>query len=448
MVLVRYIYLRLLICFVCAIIGIKHFMLTGDIMKRLSLLMYFTIFSFIAFVITGTVLGFFISNHIKKDKLQNVKEITRLTVNAFLKEELTPEDFGGSLSEQKINILDLKFEQIMKSTEIIGIKIWDKSGNILYSENPDLIGKHFELDNDLIQAIYNNSMISVSKPEKDENKSLSIYDKFIEIYEPIAFNGIVSGVFEIYKPYDEIKQHMEIINRIIAIIMFIGLLILYLFLLKIIHNASRTLILQNKSLLGKKIELEESYQKLNSSYKNTIITLSNTVDAKDSYTAGHSERVTKIALEIGIKLNLPEERLELLENAALFHDIGKLGVPDNILLKPGKLTELEFEKVKEHPSVGVNILRNIDFLTDALPIILHHHEKFSGGGYPDGLSHNDIPLESRIIAVADTYDAMTSDRPYRKGLTHNEAVAEIIKFKGIQFDEYVVEAFLKIECSK
>lgn len=260
----------------------------------------------------------------------------------------------------------------------------------------------------------------------------------------VLISNHVRGVFEVYIPYDEVKQHIDMLNRIITLVMFAGLLILYLFLLKIIYNASNTLITQNQSLQEQKEALEKAYVTLNSTYKDTVATLSNAVDARDPYTAGHSERVAAISLKIGKELGLSEDILERLEISALFHDIGKLGVPDNILLKPGKLDELEFQKIKEHPSIGVNILKNIDFLKDALPTILHHHERYSGNGYPDGISGKDIPLEARIICIADTFDAMTSDRPYRKGLSHEEAIAEIVRFKGIQFDPDIVDNFLSI----
>lgn len=261
----------------------------------------------------------------------------------------------------------------------------------------------------------------------------------------VLISNHARGVFEVYIPYDKVKQHIDMLNRIITLVMFAGLLILYLFLLKIIHNASNTLVSQNRSLQEQKGALEKSYAALNSTYKNTVTTLSKAVDARDPYTAGHSERVATISLEIGKELRLSKERLETLEISALFHDIGKLGVPDNILLKPGKLDELEFQKIKEHSSIGVNILKDIDFLKDTLPIILHHHEQYSGNGYPCRISGQDIPLEARIICVADTYDAMTSDRPYRKGLSHEDAIAEITKFKGIQFDPEIVDGFLSID---
>lgn len=134
-----------------------------------------------------------------------------------------------------------------------------------------------------------------------------------------------------------------------------------------------------------------------------------------------------------------------LEYAALFHDVGKIGIPDSILLKDGKLTENEYEIIKIHPEMGVNILSSIDFLADVLPIIKHHHENFIGTGYPDQLKGEDIPLGARIIAIADTYDAMTSNRPYRKKISHDAAVEEIVRCKGYQFDNTIVVAFLEIE---
>lgn len=411
-------------------------------LQKISLFKRFTVYSLIAFIITGTVLGLFISNHIKNDKIQNVKDITLLTLDTLIKPEFTPNEFEGPLSQSKVDSLNQKFDRIMKSNNIIGIKIWNKKGNILYSDNQNQIGKSLVINEDMKDALNNTLKLRISKPDEDVNTT---YNEVIKIYAPIVFNGTVSGVFEVYVPYEEVKQHILMLNRTIILVMFFGLFILYLLLIKIIYNASNTLVLQNESLLIKQRELEESYLKLNSTYKNTVVTLSNAVDARDPYTAGHSARVTKISLEIGRNLGLSKQQLETLELAALFHDIGKLGVPDNVLLKPGKLTDSEFEKIKEHPTIGVNILKNIDFLSATLQVILHHHEKFAGGGYPKGIKGSDIPLESRIIAVADTYDAMTSDRPYRKGLSHNESIAEIQKYKGLQFDADVVDAFLKID---
>ncbi len=149
-----------------------------------------------------------------------------------------------------------------------------------------------------------------------------------------------------------------------------------------------------------------------------------------------------MSLEIGKVLGFSEDRLKALEYSALFHDMGKIGIPDHILNKKDKLTDKEYEIIKKHPDIGVSILQTIDFMAGNLGIIRHQHERYSGGGYPMGISGKDIPLEARIIAIADTYDAMTSDRPYRKGLPEEAALNEIIKNKEIQFDGKLVDAFI------
>lgn len=277
------------------------------------------------------------------------------------------------------------------------------------------------------------------------------------VFSLIAFaiTGVILGFLisnhiriDMQKAFMDITQsidfHIIELNKIIFLVMFFGLLILYLLLMKIIYDASKTLMFQNKKLLEQKEALELSYQKLNYSYKCTILTLSSAVDARDPYTAGHSKRVTESSLKIGVNMGFDEDQLNKLELAALFHDIGKLGIPDTILLKPGKLTNEEFEYIKKHPAIGVKILYNIDYLNDIQPMILHHHEKYTGNGYPEGISGPDIPIESRIIAVADSYDAMTTDRPYRKALSHADAMKEIIKCKGAQFDPNVTDAFVSL----
>lgn len=416
------------------------FFLKGSLFKQ------FTTFSSIAFIIIGIVLGVLISNHIKNDRIQNIEELISLTIDTLIKPELSAEDLSKPFSESMRQNLNQKFEQIMISNNFIGINIWNKEGKLVYSINHFVEGKFDNNKNKLMEALRTGkSSYSIIRVDKGEGAEPSKYNEVIKVYRPISYNfSGTSGVFEVYIPYDEVKQHITTLNRLITAIMFSGLLLLYLFLLKIIYNASNTLISQNQSLQEQKEELVEAYAALNASYMNTVAALSKAVDARDPYTAGHSERVTAIALEIGKKLGLSNEFLETLKISALLHDIGKLGVPDNILLKPGKLDELEFQKIKEHPSIGVNILKNVDFLKDVLPIILHHHERYSGGGYPDGISGSDIPLGARIICVADTYDAITSDRPYRKGLSHEEAISEIVRFKGIQFDPDIVDSFLSL----
>ncbi len=175
-----------------------------------------------------------------------------------------------------------------------------------------------------------------------------------------------------------------------------------------------------------------------------IKTLINAVEAKDIYTRGHSERVTKYTILLAKELNLNGKELENIFLSALLHDIGKIGINEAILLKPGKLTPEEFEEIKKHPIIGERIMAPITALKDVLPGIRNHHERWDGRGYPDGLKGEDIPLAGRIIALADTFDAMTSDRPYRKALPVKVALEEIKRCAGSQFDPYIAEKFIKL----
>ncbi|MBR3152336.1 MAG: HD domain-containing protein [Clostridia bacterium] len=191
-------------------------------------------------------------------------------------------------------------------------------------------------------------------------------------------------------------------------------------------------------------ELSESKEKLEKSYLETIEILRYTVEAKDVYTRGHSDRVSEYSVLIGEKLGLSEEELRTLRIGGLFHDIGKIGIPDSILLKESKLSDEEYSEIKNHPSIGAHILSNATIFKDIIPIVLHHHERYDGKGYPKMLKGEDIPLMARIAAVADTFDAMTSKRSYRDALPLDVVKEEIQKCSGAQFDPKVAEVFLNI----
>ncbi len=179
-------------------------------------------------------------------------------------------------------------------------------------------------------------------------------------------------------------------------------------------------------------------------YAQTLETLINALDAREQETRRHSKRVSEYALLLALKLNVPESEMVEIARGSLLHDIGKIGVSDRILLKPGKLTEEEWVHMRRHPEVGYNILKGIEFLEGAAQLVLQHHEKYDGTGYPRRLKGDQIMRGGRIFAVIDTFDAMTSDRPYRKALTYQIAREEIICFSGRQFDPEVVECFLSI----
>ena len=203
-------------------------------------------------------------------------------------------------------------------------------------------------------------------------------------------------------------------------------------------------IFRERSLLA---ELDRSKEKQRLFFLSLVDSLAVSLNEKDQYTHGHARRVTNLSLQLAEQLNEPTMDLELLRLSSMLHDIGKIGMPDSILLKTGQLSEEEFAIVKKHPDQGARILRPMGFdgrMHDIVQIIRHHHERFDGKGYPDGLAGESIPLYSRIIAVADSYDAMTSKRPYRKGMNYIEALAEIEANAGMQFDPLLVKKFVQL----
>jgi len=188
----------------------------------------------------------------------------------------------------------------------------------------------------------------------------------------------------------------------------------------------------------------ELYTKMRKVYLDTIRALAAAIDAKDPYTKGHSERVAETSIALAQVLNLPGREIENIEYTALLHDIGKIGIADNILGKNSSLTDEEFDKIKEHTVMGAKIIEPVDFLKNSYEAIYHHHEKYNGTGYPDGLKEKDIPLSARIIAVADAYDAMGSDRPYRKKLSKDKILNELKDQSGKQFDPEIVKVLISI----
>jgi len=179
-------------------------------------------------------------------------------------------------------------------------------------------------------------------------------------------------------------------------------------------------------------------------YLNTIVALAKALDARDPYTYWHSTNVTKYAVRLAEEIKLPNKIIEDIKYAGLLHDIGKIGIRDDILMKPGKLTDEEFLQIKTHPLKGEEIIKSLPFLKKIGRIIRHHHEKFGGNGYPDGIKGGDIELSARILKIADFFDAITTDRPYRKAMSLEEAKNELIKNKGIELDPNLTDCFLEI----
>jgi putative nucleotidyltransferase with HDIG domain len=206
----------------------------------------------------------------------------------------------------------------------------------------------------------------------------------------------------------------------------------------------------NRNLEGKVRErtkqLASKNHELQTAYIQTIRALAEAIDAKDAYTRGHSERVAVYASRLAREMDMRKEMIERVYFAGLLHDVGKIGIPDAIITKPDRLNEEEYREIQRHPEIGAKILEPVQFLRHIVPCVRHHHEWYDGcnRGYPDRLRGDQLPLPSRVILVADTVEAMTSDRPYRKALPLDTVVKELHKFSGSQFDPVCVDSFLRL----
>ena len=203
------------------------------------------------------------------------------------------------------------------------------------------------------------------------------------------------------------------------------------------NRMAETILAQKNSLQTKALQLEEAYISM-------VRVIAASLDARDPYTMGHSTRVARMSCLLGRRLGMGEEELSNLERAAIFHDLGKIQTPDDVLLKGERLSHAEEEQMRSHPVDGTEILRMAPFLHRYIPVVRAHHEWYNGEGYPDGIKGDEIPLHAQIIALADAFDAMTTERPYREALSSEEAIDEILQFRGTQFSPELADAFAKM----
>jgi len=260
---------------------------------------------------------------------------------------------------------------------------------------------------------------------------------FFHAYIPLSLDdsSSVPAVLEVEQSYLPVRDRIQRAETVIYVGVAGAMGFLYAVLCTVVTRGSRTATRQRRQLVLHAQQIKRSHDSLQQM-------LCAALDLRDQATKGHSLRVARLAAAVGEHMNLAEDELTHLEQAAMLHDLSKMGLSDAILDKAGPLDEDEWEEIQKHPEIAYQIVRDIPFLQRAGEIMLHHHERFDGGGYPRGLVGEEIPLGARIFAVVDAYDAMTSDRSYRRAGSHASAVREIKRNSGTQFDARVVEAFL------
>jgi putative nucleotidyltransferase with HDIG domain len=418
--------------------------LGGATGRSVTLLQRFLLASAALLVLGGLALSSVLTHSLKTQALADRRTSLTEYVDGVLRADLVQNGrlrVAPSISARLLG-------ELRRQPELVTVKVWRSDGTLVWaSRGQDRIGKRFPLTGKLGEAIRENRAAGdIDQLDSDEDAleaSLG-YDHLLEVYAPIASRGAAKpvGAYEIYADPAGLESAIASRRHLIWIAVAAVFGALYALLALLVRTASRTLRRQTLELRQRSAALLEAYERLEHSSLEAIESLNATVDAKDPYTAGHSQRVQRIALAIGEELGLPEQRLDTLRFGGLFHDIGKLGVPDAVLTKPGRLTDEEFERIKRHAEDGARIVQKFGRLREAVPAIRHHHERWDGSGYPDGLAGTAIPLEAAIIGLADAWDAMTTDRPYSRARTAEGALAEVRRGRGSQFSPAVVDAFL------
>jgi putative nucleotidyltransferase with HDIG domain len=426
-----------------------------DLERSLTLLRVFLLTSALICAGAGVALGWMLSRSLTAEAL----DAERTALVRYADGVVRPLIHGNRVTlfsgRDKAHLA----KSIQTEKDILSVKVWGRQGSekgLLAWTNQDTgrIGRTFPLDDELGEAINDNRAVASLVGTGADGE-----DAFER--NELARKNHVSHLFEVYAPIEDAKHHAigayEIYADPRALTQLIGsrrtmlwmavaavFVALWAALALLVRGASMTLRRQNAKLRARTLRLAESNRLLEESALEAVESLNATVDAKDQYTAGHSQRVQRIAVALGKELGLEHDRLDVLRFAGLFHDIGKIGVPDAILTKPDRLTELEFEVVKRHPEDGARIVGRLHRLRDAVPAILHHHERWDGNGYPHGLRADAIPLEAAIVGLADALDAMTTDRPYSTARTLDDATEEILRNRGTQFAPAVVDAFMAL----
>jgi HD-GYP domain-containing protein (c-di-GMP phosphodiesterase class II) len=360
-------------------------------------------------------------------------------IERFVKEELAEPPLEQVLVPAREADIRQHIDTLVSYVDLVDFKVWRADGRILFSyRSPETVGRDFALNEELRAAIGKKRIeVEVQDAEAEaESMDLSAYGTLFEIYVPVLYGGKVVGALEIYRGaprYHLLAQHV-LISGALALVAF---MLLYALLFGSFRRAAARIVTYDE-------QLTYAYARLGESYSDTVRGLIKALELRDMETEGHSERVVALAMHLADRLGLAEgERLALLLGAYL-HDIGKIGVSDTILLKPGPLTPEERATMQLHVTKGYDIIKDIPALAPAAGVILCHHEKWNGAGYQRGLAGEAIPLVARIFALVDVFDALSHKRPYKQAISFNEACAIIEGDSGTHFDPALVALFLSM----
>ena len=331
---------------------------------------------------------------------------------------------------------------VASADELVKLTVWSRRGRHVVSTPA---GRRAVRSPDVMATIRSQEAHAEVREIAVRTDGKQRSERAVVVWTPlVSTKGRPVGVAQVFLEPRGLDSSIASATRTVWVVVGLVFAILWLALVFLVRGAATRLSRQNDVLMGRSRDLSESSLRLEESLLETIETLNAAVEARDPYTAGHSQRVRRVALAIGRELSLSARQLGTLGTAALFHDVGKIGIPDSILTKAGPLGPGEAAIMREHVTRGAEIMSKVSSFHDAVPAIRHHHERWDGLGYPDGQRGSAIPLEAAIIGLADAWDAMTTDRPYAHGLTLNEAMLQIRSGREKQFSPAVVDAFWRV----
>lgn len=389
--------------------------------------LFFVIFFSGLFLITLPFIVYFVElDNYQKNMVNDMEQL----VNGEIKPIL---DTSGSF-QGKENIIEENIEDFIRYSGMHDFRIW-KRNTIVYDHiNKKMENKAFESNKELNEVYRTKKPVKeIAKPSKEENKFLTEKGVLFEIYVPVINDGKITSVVEAYLPLPGF-QFFGIQTIIVMLIALTIPFIIYIILYTQFKKALHILNTYQKSL-------KDTYNYLWKSYFNSIKSLSKVLEMKDIETEGHCERVVVIAIYIAEKMELGRHEIGQLVIGAYLHDIGKVSIPDEILFKKEKLSKAQRMVIEKHVYKGYEVLADDDILSAVNDLVLYHHEKWDGSGYPSGLKGEEIPVVARIFSAADVFDALVSERPYKQAYSFEEAMNVIKGYSGSFFDPAVVEIF-------
>jgi putative nucleotidyltransferase with HDIG domain len=405
------------------------------LLRSLTLLRSFLLAS--AAILAGGAVA--LSSTLSSDIRRSALEDNARDVSAYVDAVLAPTVVRGGRVAVTSAALARLARTVRIPPDVRGLNVYSRDRRLVFSTTrPDRVGRK-RSNPDLASAL--GSGAATASLLDPRGKAPAV----VQVWAPLRTKqGKPVGAVEVLLDRRVLDEAVASTNETIWFAVAVVFGVLWAALALLVRSASSRLRLQNEDLAQRSRDLTETARELEATLLETIETLNAAVEARDPYTAGHSQRVRRVSLAIGRELGLSPKQLGALGTAALFHDVGKIGMPDAILTKPGPLTPAEAAVMREHVVRGAEIVSRISSLQDSVPAIRHHHERWDGLGYPDGLSGGSVPIEAAIIGLADAWDAMTTDRPYAVALELNEAMLQIRAGREKQFHPAVVDAFWSV----